>query len=105
LVFNFVVRSFNAVCNVSVGKGPSIDRVPAASVFTAVTSLPTAGKFAITVSLMPSDVHVRVAGGLINVLTIDVNNHQICTVRSVINPDKLGHLGLPLSQLAQRARP
>jgi RNA polymerase sigma-70 factor (TIGR02957 family) len=43
-------------------------------------------------------------GGLINVLTIDVNEHQICTVRSVINPDKLGHLGVPLSELAQRAR-
>jgi RNA polymerase sigma-70 factor (ECF subfamily) len=44
------------------------------------------------------------AGALINVLTVDVNDHQICTVRSVINPDKLGHLGLPLSQLAQRTR-
>jgi RNA polymerase sigma-70 factor (ECF subfamily) len=43
-------------------------------------------------------------GGLINVLTIDVNERQICTVRSVINPDKLGHLGVPLSELAQRAR-
>jgi RNA polymerase sigma-70 factor (ECF subfamily) len=43
-------------------------------------------------------------GGLINVLTVDVDEHQICTVRSVINPDKLGHLGLPLSPLAQRAR-
>ncbi|MGH3643881.1 MAG: RNA polymerase sigma factor SigJ [Mycobacterium sp.] len=44
-------------------------------------------------------------GGLINVLTLDVEDHQICTVRSVINPDKLGHLGLPLSPLARRARP
>lgn len=44
------------------------------------------------------------AGGLINVLTVDVYDNQICTVRSVINPDKLGHLGLPLSELAQRAR-
>jgi RNA polymerase sigma-70 factor (ECF subfamily) len=43
-------------------------------------------------------------GGLINVLTIDVNERQICTVRSVINPDKLGHLGVPLSELAQRPR-
>ena len=42
-------------------------------------------------------------GGLINVLTVDVDDHQICTVRSVINPHKLGHLGLPLSPLAQRA--
>jgi RNA polymerase sigma-70 factor (ECF subfamily) len=44
-------------------------------------------------------------GGLINVLTLDVEDHRICTVRSVINPDKLGHLGLPLSPLARRARP
>ncbi|WP_319447177.1 MULTISPECIES: RNA polymerase sigma-70 factor [unclassified Mycobacterium] len=41
-------------------------------------------------------------GGLINVLTVDVHDDQICTVRSVINPDKLGHLGLPLSLFAQR---
>lgn len=41
-------------------------------------------------------------GGLINVLTVDVGDDQICTVRSVINPDKLAHLGLPLSQLARR---
>ena len=42
-------------------------------------------------------------GGLINVLTVDVLDDQICAVRSVINPDKLGHLGMPLSQLAQRS--
>jgi hypothetical protein len=44
-------------------------------------------------------------GGRINVLTVDVNDNQICAVGSVTNPDKLSHLGLPLSQLAQRARP
>jgi RNA polymerase sigma-70 factor (ECF subfamily) len=42
-------------------------------------------------------------GGLINVLTVDVQDGQICTVRSVINPDKLRHLGVPLSQFAQRS--
>jgi hypothetical protein len=42
-------------------------------------------------------------GGLINVLTVDVQDSQICTVRSVINPDKLRHLGVPLSQFAQRS--
>lgn len=41
-------------------------------------------------------------GGLINVLTIDVEGDSICTVRSVINPDKLGHLGFPLSPLARK---
>jgi RNA polymerase sigma-70 factor (ECF subfamily) len=40
--------------------------------------------------------------GLINVLTVDVEGDRICTVRSVINPDKLGHLGFPLSPLARR---
>lgn len=44
------------------------------------------------------------AEGLINVLTIDVYDGRICTVRSVINPDKLGHLGVPLSALAQRTQ-
>ncbi|WP_458319208.1 RNA polymerase sigma-70 factor [Mycolicibacterium brisbanense] len=42
-------------------------------------------------------------GGLINVLTVDVAGNSICTVRSVINPDKLDHLGFPLSPLARRS--
>jgi RNA polymerase sigma-70 factor (ECF subfamily) len=42
-------------------------------------------------------------GALINVLTVDVEGDSICTVRSVINPDKLDHLGFPLSPLARRA--
>ncbi|WP_018602235.1 RNA polymerase sigma-70 factor [Mycobacterium sp. 155] len=41
-------------------------------------------------------------GGLINVLTVDVEGDSICTIRSVINPDKLDHLGFPLSPLARR---
>jgi RNA polymerase sigma-70 factor (TIGR02957 family) len=41
-------------------------------------------------------------GGLINVLTVDVEGESICTVRSVINPDKLDHLGFPLSPLARK---
>jgi RNA polymerase sigma-70 factor, ECF subfamily len=32
-------------------------------------------------------------GGLINVLTVDIADGQVQTVRSVINPDKLHHLG------------
>jgi RNA polymerase sigma-70 factor (TIGR02957 family) len=43
-------------------------------------------------------------GGLINVLTVDVEGDSICTVRSVINPDKLDHLGFPLSPLARKDR-
>ncbi len=42
-------------------------------------------------------------GGLINVLTVDVAGNSISTVRSVINPDKLDHLGFPLSPLARRS--
>lgn len=41
-------------------------------------------------------------GGLINVLTVDVYGDSVGTVRSVINPDKLGHLGFRLSPLARR---
>lgn len=41
-------------------------------------------------------------GGLINVLTVDVEGDSICTIHSVINPDKLDHLGFPLSPLARR---
>lgn len=41
-------------------------------------------------------------GRLINVLTVDVGDGSVCTIRSVINPDKLGHLGFPLSPVARR---
>lgn len=41
-------------------------------------------------------------GGSDQRLTVDVEDDRSCTVRSVINPDKLGHLGRPLSPLAQR---
>ena len=39
-------------------------------------------------------------GRLINVLAFDVNGDALQNVRSVINPDKLGHLGFPLSPVA-----
>jgi len=41
-------------------------------------------------------------GGLINVITLDIADGRIQTVRSVVNPDKLGHLG-PLSPIGRRA--
>jgi RNA polymerase sigma-70 factor, ECF subfamily len=51
-------------------------------------------------------VHDR-SGALVSVLTIDIADGLVQTVRSVINPDKLGHLG-PLADvgalLAQRSR-
>ena len=44
-------------------------------------------------------------GRLISVLTADALDQRICTVRSVINPDKLAHLGYALSPLARRDEP
>jgi RNA polymerase sigma-70 factor (TIGR02957 family) len=41
-------------------------------------------------------------GRLINVFVFDVADGAIQAVRSIINPDKLGHLGYPLSPLALR---
>lgn len=41
-------------------------------------------------------------GALINVLTLDIYGGSICTIRSVINPHKLKHLGFALSPLACR---
>ena len=39
------------------------------------------------------------SGRLINVWTLDIADGQVQTVRSVINPEKLGHLG-PLADVA-----
>ena len=43
-------------------------------------------------------------GGLINVLVLDIAGGAIQTVRSIINPDKLVHLGFPVSDLARTDR-
>jgi RNA polymerase sigma-70 factor (ECF subfamily) len=43
-------------------------------------------------------------GALINVFSLEVGDGVVMAVRSVINPDKLGHLG-PLSPLALRRGP
>lgn len=39
------------------------------------------------------------AGGLTNVLVLDIVDGVIQTIRSLINPDKLAHLGFPLSNV------
>ncbi|WP_248582742.1 RNA polymerase sigma-70 factor [Nocardioides sp. InS609-2] len=44
-------------------------------------------------------------GHLINVLAFDISEGVIQTVRSIINPDKLAHLGYPLSDIARIDRP
>lgn len=46
----------------------------------------------------PGALFLDPSGGLINVLTLDVADGVVQTVRSVINPDKLGHLG-PLADV------
>jgi hypothetical protein len=40
-------------------------------------------------------------GRLVNVFVFDIADGVIHTIRSIINPDKLGHLGYPLSPLAR----
>jgi RNA polymerase sigma-70 factor (ECF subfamily) len=40
-------------------------------------------------------------GGLISVFVFDVDDGVIQTMRSIINPDKLAHLGYPLSSFAR----
>jgi RNA polymerase sigma-70 factor (ECF subfamily) len=40
-------------------------------------------------------------GGLVNILSIDVADGAVQRIHSMLNPDKLGHLG-PLSDLALR---
>jgi RNA polymerase sigma-70 factor (ECF subfamily) len=40
-------------------------------------------------------------GRLINVMALDITNGVIQTVRSIVNPDKLTHLGFPVSDLAR----
>ena len=40
-------------------------------------------------------------GGLVNVLSIDVDDGAVQRIHSMLNPDKLGHLG-PLSDVALR---
>lgn len=42
------------------------------------------------------------AGGLINVLSLDITDGAVQTIRSIVNPDKLRHLG-PLSPIGRRS--
>jgi len=43
-------------------------------------------------------------GGLVNVLVLDIADGVIQAVRSVVNPDKLDHLGFPLSDIGRITR-
>ena len=48
----------------------------------------------------PGAVFRAPAGQLINVFSLEIADGTVQTVRSVINPEKLGHLG-PLADLAE----
>jgi RNA polymerase sigma-70 factor (ECF subfamily) len=49
----------------------------------------------------PGAVTYDASGRIINVFALDIADGQVQVIRSVVNPDKLGHLG-PLSDLALR---
>jgi RNA polymerase sigma-70 factor (TIGR02957 family) len=51
----------------------------------------------------PAVLALDAQGSLINVLAFEVAGGAIQTVRSIINPDKLAHLGYPLSALGRAA--
>ena len=44
------------------------------------------------------------AGGLISVLVLDIMDGAVHAVRSIVNPDKLAHLGFPVSDVARITR-
>ena len=58
----------------------------------------------ITVNGQPGAKFLDPQGGLINVLCLDIAEGSVRAVRSVVNPDKLTHLG-PLSPLGRRSDP
>jgi RNA polymerase sigma-70 factor (TIGR02957 family) len=55
----------------------------------------------ITVNGQPGAEFLDQDGRLINVLALDVADGRIQTVRSIANPEKLGHLGKPLADVQE----
>ncbi|HEX3840287.1 MAG TPA: RNA polymerase sigma-70 factor [Acidimicrobiales bacterium] len=53
----------------------------------------------------PGTLNFDADGRLINVFVFEIADGLIHAVRSIINPDKLGHLGYPLSDLGRRMGP
>ena len=41
----------------------------------------------------PGAMFLDPSGRLINVMTVDIADGAVQTIRSIVNPDKLGHLG------------
>jgi RNA polymerase sigma-70 factor (ECF subfamily) len=50
----------------------------------------------------PGTLNFDAEGRLINVFVFEISDGVVQTIRSVINPEKLGHLGHPLSPVARR---
>jgi RNA polymerase sigma-70 factor, ECF subfamily len=65
-----------------------------AAVGTQIRGLPMARR-AVQVNGQPGAVFLDADGRVINVMALDIVDGVIQTVRSVINPEKLGHLGEP----------
>ncbi len=51
----------------------------------------------------PGTLNFDAENRLINVFAFEISGGAIQSIRSIINPQKLGHLGYPLSPLAQRS--
>jgi RNA polymerase sigma-70 factor (ECF subfamily) len=50
----------------------------------------------------PGMMNLDEEGKLINVIALEIADGQIQSINSVNNPEKLAHLGLPLSDLPSR---
>jgi len=94
------------------GKALAISRplVGATGIAKALLSFMARGK-ALGIALEPVHVNGQPGmralapdGRLVNVLAIDVADGRVVRLHSMLNPDKLGHLG-PISDLGLRARP
>lgn len=55
-----------------------------------------------TVNAQPGTLNLDRDGKLINVFSFEILDGQIQTIRSIINPEKLQHLGYPLSSIGRK---
>jgi RNA polymerase sigma-70 factor (ECF subfamily) len=55
-----------------------------------------------TVNGQPGALGLDANGKLINVISFDIAGGRVRAIRSIVNPDKLRHLGYPLSEVALR---
>jgi RNA polymerase sigma-70 factor (ECF subfamily) len=58
----------------------------------------------VQVNGQPGGISLDAEGQVINVFILDIAGGRVQTIRSVVNPDKLGHLG-PVSDVARLYRP